>query len=113
MKTILHVHIFIRLCAAFAIIYGLYGSIVAWPRVMKLNKVMEKKKENALFDGREVEVGESFHLYLELLLSPMLVCITGVIAFVGTRKIVEWFIGRKQIDALVRADGNGRYAQSE
>jgi hypothetical protein len=107
MKTIIHVHILIRLFASTCIIYGLYGVIVAWPQLSKLNQVIEKQKENALLYGREFELAQFIPSYAEFLLSPVLIFVAGIIAFFGTKKIVELIIGRKQIEALLHTDRNG------
>lgn len=72
---------------------------------MKLNQIIEMQKENAPIDGSEFNISGFIPSYLELLLGPILVCIVGIVAFVGTRKIVELIIGRRQIDALLHSDG--------
>ena len=106
MKTIIHVHIIIRLFASFCIIYGLYRAIVAVPQLMKLNQIVKMQKENTLIGGVEFSISGFIPSYVELLLSPMLVCIAGIVASIETKKIVEWIIGRRQIEALLHSDGD-------
>jgi len=106
MKTIIHVHILIRFVASFCIVYGLYRAIVAWPQLMKLNQIIGMQKENTLSAGREFDISSFIPSYAELLLAPMLICIAGIVAFIGTKKIVELIIGRRQIDALLHSDSN-------
>jgi hypothetical protein len=112
MKTIIHVHILIRLVASFCIVYGLYGAIVAWPQLAELNQIIGMQKEDALLKGREFELSSFIPYYAELLLAPILICVAGIVAFIGTKKIVELIIGRRQIDALLQSDGNGGQIKS-
>jgi hypothetical protein len=112
MKTIIQVHILIRLFASFCIIYGLYRAIIAWPQLMKLNQIIEMQKENALIDSRKFDISNLIPSYAELLLAPMVICIAGIVAFIGTKKIVELIIGRRQINALLDSDCNGGQIKS-
>lgn len=73
---------------------------------MKLNQIIGMQKENTLSAGREFDISSFIPSYAELLLAPMLICIAGIVAFIGTKKIVELIIGRRQIDALLHSDSN-------
>ena len=105
MKTILHLHILVRLVALTCIVYSLYRLIVAWPAVSKILDLMEKKKTNSMLRDEVFDPSEFTPFFLDIFLSPIIILAGGILAFIATRKIVEFIIGRKEIKALIQADG--------
>ncbi|MDQ8196415.1 hypothetical protein QEH59_18445 [Coraliomargarita sp. SDUM461004] len=112
MKTIIQVHVFIRLCASGCIIYSLYQLIVAWPKVARLRDVIEKQKESIEMLGGTFDLGAFIPSFTEIFLGPVLLLMAGLFAFIGTKKIVELVIGQEQIKALLHSDRKGAQIQS-
>ena len=105
MKTILHLHILVRLLAVSCIVYSLYRLIVAWPAISRIFDLMEKKKTDALLRAEDFDASEFTPFFIDIFLSPIIILTGGILAFIATRKIVEIIIGRKEIKALIQADG--------
>ena len=112
MKTILHVHIFVRLCSSGCIIYSLYQLIIAWPKVARLREVIEKQKESIEMLGGTFDLSAFMPSFTEIFLGPVLLLMTGLLAFLGTKKIVELIIGQEQIKGLLHADGRESHVKS-
>jgi len=112
MKTIIQVHIFIRLCASGCIIYSLYQLIVAWPKVARLRELIEKQKESIEMLGGTFDLSAFIPSFTEIFLGPVLLLMTGFFAFLGTKKIVELIIGKEQIKALLHSDGKESLIQA-
>ncbi len=104
MKTILHLHILIRLVASCCIIYSLFQLIIAWPQAARLRDVIQKQKETTAMLGRDFELSAFLPTFAEILLAPILLLGIGVFAFVATKKTVELIVGREPIRELLKLD---------
>jgi hypothetical protein len=86
--------------------------IVAWPQVARLREAIEKQKESIERLGGTFDLSATIPSFTEIFLSPVLLLMTGLFAFLGTKKIVELIIGQEQIKALLHSDSKGSQIQS-
>ncbi|WP_269524350.1 hypothetical protein [Coraliomargarita parva] len=112
MKTILQVHIFVRLCASASALYGLYLFLIAWPQVVRLRGLMEKQKENTEIMGDTFDFSAFIPTFSEILLGPFLLLTAGLFGLLCTRKIVEWIIGPDPMKTLMHLDRQGEQTKS-
>jgi hypothetical protein len=104
MKTILHLHILIRLVAAAGMIYGVQRIVLAWPQFARLRKTIVEQREISAILGGEYEPASLLPSFTEVLLGPLLLIGMGMLAFLGSRTIVTVIIGRQQMIQLLQLD---------
>lgn len=73
---------------------------------------MEKQKETVEMMGGTFNPGGLIPSFAEIFLGPVLLLVIGVLAFLGTKKIVEFIIGKDQIKSLLQADRKESQIQS-
>jgi len=112
MKTILHLHILVRLFACGCILFGLYQLVARWPAFVAFRKMLEKNEEESEMMGQVAEFSPFIPRLMDIMLSPLLMLAFGLLVFFATKKIVELIIGRKQIEALLACDRAGAQIQS-
>ena len=109
MKTIMQVHILVRLFGLGLIMIGLYripGAILA---LNKLKEVQEKQKEMM---GQEFELFDLFPTFTEMLFEPVVFVVVGTCLFLLVKTVVRFIIGKEQIEALLKLDRTGGQNQS-
>ncbi|MGZ0654078.1 hypothetical protein ACWPKO_00895 [Coraliomargarita sp. W4R53] len=104
MKTILYVHILIRLFASACILFGLYQLAARWPAFLAFQQMLARNKEESVISGQVAELSPFMPRLMDIMLSPILLVIFGLIIFLATKIIVQCIIGRQQIEALLACD---------
>ena len=109
MKTIMQVHILVRLFGLGLITIGLYRIAGAIPVLKKLKEVQEKQKELL---GQKFDLFDLFPTFTEMVFEPVIFVIIGISLILLVKRIVRLIIGTEQIDALLKLDRAGGQNQS-
>lgn len=101
MKTIIHVHIFIRMVGLILMAFGLYRIAAVTAALKKFKDAQEKQK--ALM-GQEFHLADLFPTFTEMLFGPVVLVAIGLCLFLLVKKFVRLIIGSEQIETLLKID---------
>ncbi|MBC2601880.1 hypothetical protein [Puniceicoccus vermicola] len=113
MRTILYIHVLIRLSACAVFVAGVYKFGLIWRELALLMRIAGAKKERSELLGEMLDTSQYREATYQLLYSPLFLMVLGVLLFLGVRVVTRMIIGKKEMHTLLELDSkNGLESRS-
>ncbi len=101
MRTIIQVHIFVRIIAIGLITLGLYRIAQT---IVALNQIRNMQERGIGLMGHESRITDMLPTFMEMIFAPIIFVVAGTLLFVFVKNAVRFIIGSEQMETLMELD---------